>query len=107
MHIRDRAGTESVGGTVLRENAGPSADPSIALLVVNANCPNDEATWGVLGTARSDATGLSRLPYASPGSYVLAVDAPATSVFGGVRLPNLSVSTGIETQTGTLIVPHK
>jgi len=35
------------------------------------------------------------------------VDAPATSVFGGVRLPNLSVSTGIETQTGTLIVPHK
>src|SRR5438034_1086790 len=83
------------------------ADASIALLVVNPNYPNDEATWGVLGTARSDATGLFRLPYASPGSYVLAVDAPATSVYGGLRLPNVSVSTGVETQTGTLIVPHK
>ena len=62
--------------------------------------PNDEATWGVLGTARSDATGRFRLPYASPGSYVLAVDAPATSVYGSLRLPSLSVSTGVETQTG-------
>jgi len=96
-----------VSGTVMGQNAGPIADASIALLVVNPYYPNDEATWGVLGTARSDATGRFRLPYASPGNYVLAVDAPATSVFGGVRLPNLSVSTGVETQTGDLTVPHK
>src|SRR5439155_309365 len=83
------------------------ADSSSAIIVVNPNYQNDEATWGVLGTARSDSTGLFRLPYASPGSYVLAVDAPATSVYGGLRLPNVSVSTGVETQTGTLIVPHK
>ena len=89
------------------QDDGPIADASIALLVVNPNYPNDEATWGVLGTARSDATGRFRLPYASPGSYVLAVDAPATSVYGGLRLPNVSVSTGVETQTGPLIVPHK
>ena len=107
MQIRNSAVTGSVSGTVMGQNAGPIADTSIALLVVNPNYPNDEATWGVLGTARSDATGLFRLPYASPGSYVLAVDAPATSVYGGLRLPNVSVSTGVETQTGTLIVPHK
>src|SRR6184192_1486272 len=99
--------TGSVSGTVMGQNDGAIADASIALLVVNPNYPTDEATWGVLGTARSDATGRFRLPYASPGSYVLAVDAPATSVYGGLRLPNVSVSTGAETQTGTLIVPHK
>ncbi len=107
MQVRNTAVTGSVSGTVMGQNAGPIADASIALLVVNPNYPNDEATWGVLGTARSDANGLFRLPYASPGSYVLAVDAPATSVYGGLRLPDVSVSTGIETQAGALIVPHK
>ncbi len=107
MQVRNSVVTGSVSGTVMGQNDGPIADASIALLVVNLYYPNDEATWGVLGTARSDATGLFRLPYASPGSYVLAVDAPATSVYGGLRLPNVSVSTGVETQTGTLIVPHK
>jgi len=107
MQVRNSAVTGSVSGTVMGQNDGPIADASIALLVVNPNYPNDEATWGVLGTARSDATGQFRLPYASPGSYVLAVDAPATSVYGGVRLPNVSVSTGVETQTGDLTVPHK
>ena len=104
--VQWRLGPRNCGGHATpRTQSG--ADASIALLVVNPNYPNDEATWGVLCTARSDATGQFRLPYASPGSYVLAVDAPATSVFGGVRLPYLSVSTGIESQTGTLIVPHK
>jgi len=107
MQVRNSAVTGSVSGTVMGQNAGPIADASIALLVVNPYYPNDEATWGVLGTARSDATGRFRLPYASPGSYVLAVDAPATSVYGGLRLPNVSVATGVETQTGTLTVPHK
>jgi len=107
MQVRNSALTGSVSGTVMGQNDGAIADASIALLVVNPNYPTDEATWGVLGTARSDATGRFRLPYASPGSYVLAVDAPATSVYGGLRLPNVSVSTGAETQTGTLIVPHK
>ena len=107
MQVRNSAVTGSVSGTVMGQNDGPIADASIALLVVNPNYPNDEATWGVLGTARSDATGQFRLPYASPGSYVLAVDAPATSVYGGLRLPNVSVSTGVETQTGDLTVPHK
>jgi hypothetical protein len=107
MQVRNSAVTGSVSGTVMGQNDGPVADASIALLVVNPYYPNDEATWGVLGTARSDGTGRFRLAYASPGSYVLAVDAPATSVYGGLRLPNVSVSTGVETQTGTLIVPHK
>src|SRR5213080_3617595 len=107
MQVRNSALTGSVSGTVMGQNDGAIADASIALLVVNPNYPTDEATWGVLGTARSDATGRFRLPYASPGSYVLAVDAPATSVYGGLRLPNVSVSTGAETQTGPLIVPHK
>jgi len=107
MQVRNTAVTGSVSGTVMGQNAGPIADASITLLVVNPNYPSDEATWGVLGTARSDATGRFRLPYASPGSYVLAVDAPATSVYGSLRLPGLSVSTGVETQTGSLIVPHK
>lgn len=107
MQVRNTAVTGSVSGTVMAQNAGPIADASIALLVVNPYYPNDEATWGVLGTARSDATGMFRLPYASPGSYVLAVDAPATSVYGSLRLPNVSAATGMETQTGTLVVPHK
>jgi len=109
MQVRNTAATGSVSGTVMGggANAGPIADASIALLVVNPNYPNDEATWGVLGTARSDATGQFRLPYASPGSYVLAVDAPATSAYGSVRIPNVAVSTGTETKAGTLIVPAK
>ncbi|PYP50269.1 MAG: hypothetical protein DMD45_11770, partial [Gemmatimonadetes bacterium] len=90
MQVRNTAVTGSVSGTVMGQNAGPIADASITLLVVNPNYPSDEATWGVLGTARSDATGRFRLPYASPGSYVLAVDAPATSVYGSLRLPSLS-----------------
>ncbi len=107
MQVRNSAVTGSVSGTVMGQNAGPIADASIALLVVNPYYPNDEATWGVLGTARSDATGQFRLPYASPGTYVLAVEAPATSVYGSLRLPNVSIATGVETRTGTLIVPHK
>src|SRR2546427_6104570 len=39
---------------------------------------------------RSDAIGRFRLPHASPGSYVLAVDAPATSTYGSLRLPNVA-----------------
>ena len=107
MQVRNTAVTGSVSGTVMGQNDGPIADASITLLVVNPNYPSDEATWGVLGTARSDATGRFRLPYASPGSYVLAVDAPATSVYGSLRVPGVSVHTGTETQTGTSIVPHK
>ena len=99
--------TGSVSGTVMGVNAGPIADASITILVVNPNYPTDEATWGVLGTARSDAIGRFRLPHASPGSYVLAVDAPATSTYGSLRLPNVAVSIGAETKTGTLMVPLK
>ncbi len=61
MQVRNSAVTGSVSGTVMGQNAGPIADASIALLVVNPNYPNDEATWGVLGTARSDANGVFRL----------------------------------------------
>src|SRR5207247_9077862 len=84
MEVDSSTPPGSVSGTVMGQNDGAIADASIALLVVNPNYPTDEATWGVLGTARSDATGRFRLPYASPGSYVLAVDAPATSVYGGL-----------------------
>jgi len=105
MQVRNSAMTGSVSGTVAGVNAGPIPDASIALLVVNPNYPTDEASWGVVGTARSDATGRFRLPYASPGSYVLAVDAPATSAYGSLRLPGVAVSIGAETQTGTLTVP--
>ena len=105
MQVRNSAVTGSVSGTVAGVNAGPIADASITLLVVNPSYPTDEATWGVLGTARSDATGRFRLPYASAGSYVLAVDAPATSAYGSLRLPGVAVSVGAETKTGTLTVP--
>jgi hypothetical protein len=107
MQVRNSAMTGSVSGTVVGATAAPIADASIALLVVNPVYPNDEATWGVLGTARSDATGRFRLPYASPGSYVLAVDAPATSAYGSLRLPDVSVSIGAETKTGTVTVPAR
>src|SRR5437667_11390556 len=107
MQVRNSAVTGSVSGTVMGQNDGAIADASIALLVVNPNYPTDEATWGVLGTARSDATGRFRLPHASPGSYVRAGDAPPTSLYGGLRPPNVSVSTAAETQTGPLTVPHK
>jgi len=107
MQVRNSAMSGSVSGTVMGVNAGPIADASITLLVVNPNYPTDDATWGVLGTARSDAIGRFRLPYASPGSYVLAVDAPATSAYGNLRLPNVAVSIGAETKTGTLMVPLK
>jgi hypothetical protein len=105
MQVRNTAMTGSVSGTVVGVNAGPIPDASITLLVVNPAYPTDEATWGVLGTARSDATGRFRLPYASPGSYVLAVDAPAGSAYGSLRLPGVAVSVGAETKTGTLTVP--
>jgi hypothetical protein len=82
MQVYNSAVTGSMSGTVMGQNAGPIADASIALLVVNPYYPNDEATWSVFGTARTDATGRFRLPYASPGTYVLAVDAPATSAMG-------------------------
>src|SRR5947208_8828238 len=97
--------TASVSCTVVGPNAGPLSDASISLLVVNPAYPTDEATWGVLGTARSDATGRFRLPYASPRSYVLAVDAPATSAYGSLRLAGVAVSVGSETKTWTLAVP--
>ena len=105
MQVRNTAVTGSVSGTVVGVNAGPIADASITLLVVNPVYPTDEATWGVLGTARSDATGRFHLPYASPGSYVLAVDAPATSAYGSLRVPGVAVSVGAETKTGMLVVP--
>ncbi len=38
---------------------------------------------------------------------LLGIIGIAASVYGGLRLPNVSVATGMETQTGTLVVPHK
>jgi Carboxypeptidase regulatory-like domain/Domain of unknown function (DUF4382) len=98
IQVRNSAVTGSVTGTVMAANAGPIADASITL-VGNGS--------GVFGTARTDATGQFRLPYASPGTYALAVEAPATSPYGVVQLPTVAVSIGRETQVGTVVVPHK
>jgi len=99
--------TGSLRGAVTGAGDGPIPDASVTLLQKNPVYPADTATWGVLGTARTDAAGLFRMPYVRPGtSYTLVVEAPSSSTFGAVA-GSVAVARGAETQVGTIVVPVK
>ncbi len=99
--------TGALRGTVIGPGDGPIPDASVSLLKVNPVYPSDTATWGVFGTTRTDATGAFKMPYVHPDTdFVLLVEAPVSSVYGAVAGP-VAVTRGVETQVGTIALPHK
>ncbi len=101
--------TGSLRGAVTGAGAagGPIPDASVSLLKQNPVYPSDTATWGVFGTARTDAAGMFRMAYVRPDtSYVLLVEAPSSSPFGAVAR-SATVARGAETQVGTIVLPLK
>jgi len=99
--------TGSLRGAVTGAGDGPIPDASVTLLQKNPVYPADTATWGVFGTARTDAAGLFRMAYVRPDpSYVLVVEAPSSSAFGAAAR-SATVARGAETQLGTIVLPLK
>lgn len=99
--------TGSLRGAVTGAGDGPIADASVTLLTKNPVYPADTATWGVSGTARTDAAGMFQMPYVRPDTgYVLLAEAPLSSAFGAAAR-SVAVARGAETQLGTIVAPLK
>jgi hypothetical protein len=116
LRAADATRSGSIAGTVRAHSASgaPVVNASLRLYLGNPSAPED--TWSTLATARSDANGGFRFAYVTPSSYwvgtgqagrtyIVAVDAPATSGLGRSLLPNVQVATGVETAVGTAILP--
>jgi hypothetical protein len=108
--VLNTARTGSLRGTVTGAGAGgggPIPDASVSLLKQNPVYPADTATWGVFGTARTDAAGMFQMAYVRPDTgYVLLVEAPSSSAFGAAAR-SVAVARGAETQLGTIVLPLK
>lgn len=105
--VLNTALTGSLRGAVTGAGDGPIPDASVTLLTKNPVYSADTATWGVSGTARTDAAGMFRMAYVRPDpSYVLLVEAPSSSAFGAVAR-SVAVAVGPETQLGTIVAPLK
>jgi hypothetical protein len=99
--------TGSIRGTVTGAGGGLISNASVSVLKVNPVYPADTAAWGVFGTTRTDAAGAFMMPYVRPDAdYVLRVEAPATSSYGGVASA-MAVKRGATTELGILSLPLK
>ena len=109
----DKQRSSSIAGMVRARSAtgAPVANASLRLYLGNPN--NAENTWGVIATAKSDASGAFRFAYiprssvfTQPGvSYIVAADPPTGSGLGRQIVINVSAKAGVETSVGVVILP--
>jgi uncharacterized protein DUF4382/carboxypeptidase family protein len=86
----NRAETGSIAGTV----RGPSGAVNGATVSAWGGGPSN---WYIYSTGVTDTGGHYRLAYLLPGTYIVGVDAPASSNFGSVLDSNVAVNKGFET----------
>jgi len=117
LRAADAARTGSIAGTVrARDATGIAvADASLRLYLGKPGTP--ENTWPVLATTKSDGSGRFRFAYVTRSdywsafpsrtgyTYIVTADPPTGAGLGRVVVPNLAVSTGVETAAGTLVLP--
>lgn len=77
----------------------------------------DENTWIMLGTAKTDATGLFRFSMVPRSAYweqiaihagktyIVSADPPPSMALGRALVPNLTVVAASGTETGTIVLP--
>jgi len=94
----------SVSGTVTGEGDAPIGDASVTLWVPNPSFPTDTAAWAVVAAGKTDASGVFRLPYVGPGTYVASVEPPSGSPYGVLWRSDVAVTVGQETRLGTIAV---
>lgn len=113
----DGTRTGTISGTVRAKTASgaPVADASLRLYFGKLSQP--ENTWGVYGTAKTDANGAFKFSYVTRsawmnsrgalagGTYIVAVDPPSSSGLGRVLAKDFVVTSGQDTPTGTIVVP--
>jgi hypothetical protein len=117
LRAADVARTGAITGAV-RAHSGTGtavADASLRLYLGKPTTP--ENTWIMLATARTNAAGAFRFSYLPRSAYwtalpvhagevyILAVDPPSGSGLGRALVPNLSVTAGVETPAGTVVLP--
>jgi len=117
LRAADAKRTGNITGTVraLSASGAPIADAALRLYLGDPNTP--ENTWSVLQTGKTAADGSFTLSFVTTSAhwatvpaqagktYIVAVDAPRSSGRGRMLVPNVSVTAGVNTSTGTIIVP--
>jgi hypothetical protein len=113
LRAMDKKRSASITGTVRAHTSTGTAvaNASLRLYVGNPNSP--ENNWGVIATAKSDASGVFRFAYVprlslftQPGwSYMVAADPPSGSSLGRQIVTNVSAFAGQETAIGIVILP--
>lgn len=117
LRAADAKRTGNITGTVraLTASGAPIADAALRLYLGDPSTP--ENTWSVLQTGKTSADGTftlsfvttsahwQTLPAQAGKTYIVAVDAPRASGRGRMLVPNVTVTAGNSTSTGTIIVP--
>jgi hypothetical protein len=92
----NRAETGSIAGTVMRDASGGGTAGPIKNVTVSA-WGGGPGNWDIFSTGVTDAAGHYRLAYLLPGTYIVGVDAPASSQLSSARDSNVVVTRAVET----------
>ena len=117
LRAADARRTGSITGTVrgLTASGAPIADAALRLYLGDPATP--ENTWSVLQTGKTAADGSFTLSFVTTSAhwatipaqagktYIVAVDAPRGSGRGRMLVPNVTVTVGNTSSTGTIVVP--
>jgi len=117
LRAADARRTGSIRGTVRAQTStgAPVEDVSLRLFLGDPSHP--ENTWSVMGTAGSDASGgfvfsyvtrsahWARVPAQAAKTYIVAADPRPGATLGRTIVSNISVTEGVETNIGVVILP--
>jgi hypothetical protein len=117
LRAADVARTGSITGTVRAHTSTGVAVQDASLRLYLGDPATPENTWTTLGTAKTDGNGAFRFSFVTRSAvwagmtahakdtYIVAVDSPVGSGLGRKLVPNLSVTAGTDTPTGTVVLP--
>lgn len=106
-----------ITGTVRAKSVAGTPVANASLRLYLGQPGTDENTWIMLGTAKTDATGLFRfsmvprsayweqIPIHAGKTYIVSADAPPSAALGRTLVSNLSVFAATGTETGTIVLP--
>ncbi|NIM49558.1 MAG: DUF4382 domain-containing protein [Gemmatimonadales bacterium] len=100
------AGTGSISGAVVgADQGGPIPGAAIRVFLGDPAMP--ENTWALMSSGKADAVGSFQIGYLTPRTYIIRVDAPASSAYGHAVVPAVVVTAGQETSVGTVTLPAR
>jgi len=106
-----------ITGVVRAKTAGGDAVANASLRLYLGTPSTDENTWIMLGTAKTNTSGVfffsmvtrsawwDANPIHAGKTYIVSADAPPSANLGRVLVPNLSVEPATGTVTGTIVLP--